>query len=50
MLIGRPIIKPDKEDNKVRRRALLPNSDIQEILEMLTGTGRIKDFEKIEKA
>ncbi|XP_044182144.1 uncharacterized protein K02A2.6-like [Acropora millepora] len=47
------IIYPDKDDNKVQRRALLLHSagpDIQDIFDVLADTGSAKDYQKAEDA
>ena len=47
------IIVPDKDDNKVQRRALLlhcAGSDVQDIFDVLPNTGGAKDYQKAEDA
>ena len=47
------IIEPEKDDNKVQRRALLlycAGSDVQDIFDVLPVTGNAKDYEMAEEA
>ena len=47
------IIVPDKDDNKVQRRALLlhcAGPDVQDIFDVLPDTGGAKDYQKAEDA
>ena len=47
------IIVPDKDDNKVQRRALLlhcAGPDFNDIFVVLANTGSAKDYEKTEDA
>ena len=47
------IIVPDKEDNKIQRRALLlhcAGPDVQDIFDVLPDTGSAKDYQKAEDA
>ena len=47
------IIVPDKDDNKVQRRALLlhcAGSDVQDIFDVLPNTGNAKEYQKAEDA
>ena len=47
------IIDPDKDDNKVQRRALLLHSagpDVQDTFDVLADTGSAKDYQKAEDA
>ena len=48
------VIEPEKDDNKVQRRAVLllhyAGSDVQDIFDVLPGTGNAKDYKKAEKA
>ena len=48
------IIDPDKDDNKVQRRALLLHcagpADVQDIFDVLANTGSAKDYQKAEDA
>ena len=47
------IIVPDKEDNKIQRRALLlhcAGPDVQDIFDVLPDTGGAKDYQKAEDA
>ena len=45
------IIVPDKDDNKVQRRALLlhcAGPDVQDIFDVLADTGSVKDYQKAD--
>ena len=47
------ILVPDKEDNKIQRRALLlhcAGPDVQDIFDVLPDTGGAKDYQKAEDA
>ena len=47
------IIEPERDDNKVQRRALLlhcAGSDVQDIFDVLPETGNAKDYERDEEA
>ena len=47
------IIVPDKDDNKVQRRALLlhcAGPDVQDMFYILVDTGSAKDYQKAEDA
>ena len=51
--MGRAILSPEKNDNKVQRRALLLHSarpDVQDIFDVLSDTGSAKDNQKAEDA
>lgn len=47
------VIVPDKDDNKVQRRALLlhcASPNVQDVFDVLPHTGNVKDYQKAEDA